>query len=83
MTEVMYSRDALKALQTYRRDGQRIVEKISAYAADPASQANNVKHLKGAGTILRLRVGDYRVLLKRESRGITVIAIGPRGSIYR
>jgi mRNA interferase RelE/StbE len=59
------------------------MEKISAWADDPKSQANNVKRLKGDTRILRLRVGDYRVLLFEEADTIEVIDIGPRGSIYR
>ena len=58
----------------------RIVGKIEAYAADPASQANNVKALKGREGI-RLRVGDWRVIME-DGVVLAVLEIGPRGSIY-
>jgi mRNA interferase RelE/StbE len=38
-----------------------IRSKITQYATDPASQANNVKRLSGVDA-LRLRVGDFRVI---------------------
>ena len=58
----------------------RIVDKIEAYALDPASQANNVKALKGREGI-RLRVGDWRVIML-DGEVLDVIEVGPRGSIY-
>lgn len=58
----------------------RIRSKIKAYAADPVSQANNVKALQGR-TGIRLRVGDWRVLME-DGVVLEVIEIGPRGSVY-
>jgi mRNA interferase RelE/StbE len=72
---------AAKALRRHRAEAERILAKIEAYAADPASQANNVKALKGS-TALRLRVGDFRVVFEESDAEIIVTAIGPRGSIY-
>jgi len=57
------------------------MEKISGYAGDPKSQTNNVKRLKGR-SLLRLRVGDFRVLFSEDRESIRVVDIGPRGSIY-
>lgn len=56
--------------------------KIDAYARDPGSQVTNVKRMKGRGNVLRLRVGDFRVLFIENHDIIEVIGIGPRGSIY-
>ena len=58
----------------------RIVDKIEAYARDLASQANNVKALKGREGI-RLRVGDWRVIML-DGEVLDVIEVGPRGSVY-
>ena len=58
-----------------------IRSKIEAFAADPASQANNVKALKGRGGI-RLRVGDWRVVMDDQGNVLDVLEIGPRGGIY-
>ena len=65
-----------------RNLADRIRDKIRAYATDPASQANNVSRLRGPEAILRLRVGDWRVLFRDEHR-IEVLDIGPRSSVYR
>ena len=58
---------------------QRILEKINAYAADPSSQANNVTALVGRDGI-RLRVGDWRVIMQ-DGVVLDVLQVGPRGGI--
>lgn len=55
--------------------------KIEAYATNPASQANNVKSLKGREGI-RLRVGDWRVIMDDQGNVLAVLEIGPRGGVY-
>jgi mRNA interferase RelE/StbE len=59
----------------------RIMAKVDAYAADPASLANNVTELKGRAGI-RLRVGDWRVIMDDDGTVLAVLEIGPRGGIY-
>lgn len=81
MKPITYTRNALKALRRMPQNtAQRIMGKVEEYAADPASQANNVKALKGR-TGIRLRVGDWRVIME-DGAVIAVLEIGPRGSIY-
>lgn len=81
MKPISYTRAAIKALQRMPANmATRIVGKIEAYAADPASQANNVKALKGRDGI-RLRVGDWRVIME-DGVVLAVLEIGPRGSVY-
>ena len=57
-----------------------IKSKIEQYAVDPASQANNVINLQGPGG-MRLRVGDYRVIME-DGEILDILNIGPRGGIY-
>jgi mRNA interferase RelE/StbE len=64
-----------------RNAANLIRSKIKAYAEDPASQANNVKALKGREGI-RLRVGDWRVIMDDQGNVLAVLDIGPRGGIY-
>jgi hypothetical protein len=47
MKSVVLLPAAAKALRKHRAEAERILAKIEAYAADPASQANNVKILAG------------------------------------
>ena len=82
MKPVTYTRAALKTLRKMPADlAGRITGKIEQYAADPASQANNVTGLKGREGI-RLRVGDWRVIMNDDGVVLAVLDIGPRGSIY-
>lgn len=57
--------------------------KLGEYAADPSSLKNNVTALRGEPGVLRLRVGDWRVLFTEAGQVIAVIRIAPRGSAYR
>lgn len=59
----------------------RIRAKIDQYAAEPESLANNVTQLVGSDR-LRLRVGDWRVIMTADLLVVAVIDIGPRGGIY-
>ena len=80
---VAYTKAALRTLKRIpANEAQRIQEKIEAYAADPASQANNVVKLQGRDGY-RLRVGDWRVIFDSDGTVMAVLAIGPRGNIYR
>lgn len=82
MTQIAYTKAAQRVLARMPRNtAERIREKIAEYAADPASQANNVKALKGRGGI-RLRVGDWRVIMDDQGHVLAVLDIGPRGGIY-
>jgi mRNA interferase RelE/StbE len=65
-----------------RTTSKRIRSKISQLADDPAALANNVKALKGAGALKRLRVGDWRVIFTETLVVIAVERIAPRGSAY-
>jgi mRNA interferase RelE/StbE len=79
---VQYSRQALKMLERIdRRTAVRIVEKVEQLAIDPAPLANNITRLKGDSGLLRLRVGDWRVVYE-DGVVLLVERIAPRGSAY-
>ena len=80
--KVQYHPRAHKALARHRRDAERIVLKIHAYAQNPTAQANNVKRVKGSPELYRLRVGDYRVIFVLKGDAMYVSKIEPRGSAY-
>ena len=76
MKPVRFSKDAIRTLRRMpRTTAERIHDKVAACAAYPASQAANGKALKGEPGVLRLRVGDWRVIFE-ESAVIAVIRIG-------
>ena len=83
MKAVSYSREALKSLRRMPANvAATIRAKMLQYAADPSALANNVTALKGEPGILRLRVGDWRILFSEDGTVIAVIRIAPRGSVY-
>ena len=80
MNEVLYAKTAQKALMRMPRNWAiRIREKINAYAADPGSQANNVKALQGMDGMGRLRVGDWRVVMC-DGVVLEILHVKARGS---
>ena len=82
MKAVTYTRAALRSLRRIPHPTrERIRQKVEDYASDPASQAANVKALKGREGI-RLRVGDWRIIMDDQGAVLAVLEIGPRGSIY-
>lgn len=83
MKEIAYTRTAQKALSRIPRNmALRIREKIRSFAEDPASQANNVKALRGFEGLIRLRVGDWRIII-RDGVIIEILEVKPRGSAYK
>jgi mRNA interferase RelE/StbE len=82
MKSISYSKAAIRALRRMPRNTADLIRsKIEAYADDPVSQTNNVKALKGREGI-RLRVGDWRVIMDDQGNVLAILNIGPRGSVY-
>lgn len=85
MKQISYTKAAIRALRRMPANTATLIRtKIEAYATDPASQANNVKSLKGREGI-RLRVGAWWVIMDDKGNVLAVLAvldIGPRGGIY-
>ncbi len=80
---VEYSRDAIKTLARIdRRTGRRIRDKLDQLAREPETLANNVTVLKGQPDLVRLRVGDWRVIYTERLVVLMVLRIAPRGSAY-
>jgi mRNA interferase RelE/StbE len=74
------------ALKSLRRmpaaQAERITAKIEQHARDPRSLANNVKALAGSPYI-RLRVGDWRVIMDDRGTLLEVLEIGLLGDVHR
>lgn len=82
MKQISYTKSAIRALRRMPANTATLIRaKIEAYAQDPNAQANNVKPLKGREGI-RLRVGDWRVIMDDQGNVLAVLDIGPRGGIY-
>lgn len=84
MKAVRYTRRASRSLlRLPAPTARRIDEKLRQYADDPAALANNVKRLKGGDGLLRLRMGDWRIVFCETESRITVLLIASRGDVYR
>lgn len=82
MKQISYTKAAIRALRRMPANTAMLIRsKIEAYATDPASQVNNVRSLKGREGI-RLRVGDWRVIMDDQGNVLAVLDIGPRGGVY-
>lgn len=83
MREIAYTRTAQKALMRIPRNlAIRIREEVRSFAEDPTSQARNVKALPGLDGVVRLRVGDWRVII-RDGVIIEILEVKPRASAYK
>ena len=81
MKQVSYTRAAIRALRRMPANTATLIRsKIEAYATDPASQADNVKALKGRAG-MRLRLGDWRVIMDDQGNVLAILDIA-RGGIY-
>jgi mRNA interferase RelE/StbE len=81
--QIAYTKEALKTLRGMPKNRSRlIVGKIEELAKNPAALANQVTKLQGRDGY-RLRVGDWRVIFTDDAAMLSVLAIGPRGDIYR
>ena len=53
-----------------------------AYAHDPACKSNNVVRLRGQDRLVRLRVGNWRVIM-RDGTVLLILKVASRGSAYK
>jgi mRNA interferase RelE/StbE len=83
MKAVEYSRDATKTLlRMDRATAQRIRGKVAQLAAETDSLANIVRALRGGDGLMRLRVGDWRVIYTEDMQVLLVVRVAPRGGAY-
>lgn len=65
-----------------RNVADRIRDKIRAYAENPTTQANNIRRLRGPDRLLRLRVGDWRVVMQ-DAQQLEILHIAARSGAYK
>jgi mRNA interferase RelE/StbE len=80
MKRVEYSKAATKVLDRMQpRRREAIRSKVDAFAR---GDRVDLKKLKGS-TLLRIRVGDDRVIIDEQTMLVIVVEVGPRGGIYK
>ena len=63
----------------------KVGEALALLSINPFSELLSVKKLKGAESLFRIRLGDYRVVYEIQKKRLVVIVvkIGHRSEIYR
>ncbi len=80
--KILLSRDAAKFLEKIsKKDKDRIKDALLDIAEDPYSLP--YKKIRGRKGLLRVRVGDYRILYQVIEKEIWVILIEHREEIYK
>ena len=83
--EIVFTRAAERSLNRRPVDRRRqVLSRIEAVAAEPIIRSRSVRPLAGSN-LLRLRVGDYRVLFSlNEAEGtMTIELLRTRGDVYK
>ena len=86
MYQLLFLMSAKKDFKKLDTVAQKLIkEKLILLSQNPDSVKNNIQALQGNHKgKFRLRVGDYRVILKKEDDRliITIISVGHRKDIY-
>ncbi len=63
---------------------QKIIEAVNILSLNPFSELLQIKKLKGADSLYRIRVQDYRVIytIEKELVKVVIIKIGHRREVY-
>ena len=63
----------------------QVLEALAVLCQNPFSSLLQIKKLKGADALYRVRLGDYRLVyeIRKKSLVILVIKIGHRREVYR
>lgn len=82
MKKIAYTKAAQKTLARMpANEAAKVRGKIEQYATEPENLGNNVRKLKGRHGV-RLRVGNWRVIMDDQGFVLAVLKIGARGGVY-
>lgn len=86
VARIVWNKRALKSLRSIPGNLSSVIRgKIEGYAAAPADFANVVIAMQGKDHKgeLRMRVGDWRVLIRWDGEVLEIVDIAGRGDVYR
>lgn len=84
--QVVFKKSAVKELNALPVNiRQKILDAAQLLSLNPHTELLQIKKLKGAVSLYRFRIGDYRVIYTIEGKllKIAVIKIGHRREVYR
>jgi mRNA interferase RelE/StbE len=84
--EIVFKKSAAKELKALpQKVQQKIIDAVQLLAINPYTELLQIKKMKGAENLYRLRIQDYRLIYVIENKHIkvTVIKMGHRKEIYK
>jgi mRNA interferase RelE/StbE len=80
MKRVQYSNAAQKSMSRMQPKRQAAIRaKVDAFVR---GERVDIKKLAGS-SLVRIRVGDDRIVIDEQTNLVLVVAVGPRGGIYK
>ena len=83
--EIVFKKSAVKELNALpQRVQQKILDAIQLLSLNPYTEILQIKKMKGADSLYRVRIQDHRVIYLVENKiiKITIIKIGHRKDVY-
>ena len=83
--QVVFKKSAAKELQGLpQKIQQKIIDAVQLLSLNPYTELLQIKKMKGAESLYRIRIQDYRViyLIEKQIIKVTIIKIGHRKEIY-
>ena len=83
--EIVFKKSAVKELQALpQRLQQKVLDAIQLLSLNPYTELLQIKKMKGANNLYRIRIQDYRIIYLIESQiiKITIIKVGHRKDVY-
>lgn len=84
--EIVFKKSAVKELQGLpQKIQQKILDAVQLLSLSPYTELLQIKKMKGADSLYRLRIEDYRViyLIENQIIKVTIIKIGHRKEVYK
>ncbi len=84
--EVVFKKSAFKELQNVpSKVQQHILDAVQLLSINPYTELLQIKKMKGAESLYRFRINDYRIVYLIENKiiKITIIKIGHRKDVYK
>ena len=82
---VVFKKSALKELQKLPQSAQqKVLDAVTLLAINPFTEILNIKKMKGADRLFRVRIQEYRVIYSIESKilKVIIVKIGHRREVY-
>ncbi len=83
--EIVFKKSAAKELHGLpKKIQQKILDAVQLLSLNPYTELLQIKKMKGADSLYRVRIQDYRViyLIENQIIKVTIIKIGHRKEVY-